>query len=420
MTDKDQPSKEQRTLERQVTRLQQQAVTAEELLDTTRRINWQVQDELEQRVRELEAAREAQARLMAVISHELRTPMNGMLGATQLLLDKASDADERELLVALQMSTRALARLADQVLSHNRGLHGGRPASAPVDLRALAHQVRVLHANQATQRGLEFTVRISPECPLWVLTDEGRLRQILTNLVDNALKYCRDGEVEVTIAWGERCLFVVRDTGPGIGEEDQAAIFEPFQRGRRDAVGWGLGLAICRDAVSLLGGELGLESRVGVGSTFSFSLRLKACDGPTPERAQGRGLLGLRVLVVDDNEINRLVARRMLETLGAAVVEAVSGLNALERVREDMDVILLDLAMPGMDGYTCARALRSRGIDAIILALTASSLPGTHSTCIAAGMDGHIHKPVLREELHGCIARALRDRSARARQRSDD
>jgi two-component system, sensor histidine kinase len=414
MSEEELPGKELRTLQRKADRLHQQAATAEELLDTTRRINWQVQDELEQRVRELEAAREAQARLMAVISHELRTPMNGMLGATQLLLDRASDPEDHELLVALQMSTRALARLADQVLSHNRGLYGQGSETAPVDLRALVHQVRVLHVNEASLRGLQLSVRISPRCPLWVRTDEGRLRQILTNLVDNALKYCRDGEVEVSLAWDERCTFAVRDTGPGIGEADQAAIFEPFQRGRRDAVGWGLGLAICRDAVALLGGELGLESRVGVGSTFSFSLELRACDGPTPERPRGRGLLGVRVLVVDDNEVNRLVARKMLETLGADVVEAVSGLNALERVREDMDVILLDLAMPGMDGYTCARALRSRGVESIILALSASSLPGTPATCIAAGMDGYIHKPVLREELHARIARALRDRSARA------
>lgn len=402
-----------RLLERRVERLKQRAMTAEVLLDSTRRINWQVQDELEQRVRELEAAREAQARLMEVVSHELRTPMNGMLGASQLLLEQITDPEQRSLLQAMHDSTRSLARMVDHVLAHHDGLRQVGAVLEPTDLRGLVHELRVLHAHQAQLRGLDLGVHVSAELPLWTSADGERIRQVLTSLIDNALSVCRDGRVDLEVHWADdRARFVVRDTGPG-RETDAPASAESLPRGRR-AMGWGLGLAICRQVVNLLGGELGLESREEGGSAFSFTLPMHACEAPTRVPVSEGRLDGLRVLVVDDDEVNRLVAVKMLQSLGAETVEACDGLQALG-LAEEVDVVLLDLAMPDMDGYACARRLREQGLKVAILAFTASSIPGTRQACLDAGMDGHVSKPVLRATLFNEIRRALKDRSGPGR-----
>lgn len=392
-------------------RLKQQALTAEVLLDSTRRINWQVQDELEQKVRELEAAREAQARLMEVVSHELRTPMNGMLGASQLLLEQVTDPDQRSLLQAIHDSTRSLSRMVDHVLAHHDGLRQVGAVLEPTDIRGLVHELRVLHTHQAELRGLDFGVHVSSDLPLWISADGGRIRQVLTSLVDNALNVCRDGRVDLEVHWADgRGRFEVRDTGPG-REAEQSGSLEAFQRGRR-AMGWGLGLAICRQVVNLLGGELGLESRSGGGSAFSFTLPMVACKAPAPAPVSAGRLDDVRILVVDDDEVNRLVACKLLESLGAETVEASDGLKALElAVSEDVDVVVLDLAMPDMDGYACSRLFRERGLTMPILALTASSIPGTRQACLDAGMDGHVSKPVLRATLFNEVRRALKDRS---------
>ncbi len=390
--------------------------------------------EISRREEALAAAREAaraRTRFVATVSHEIRTPFHGVLGMIELALDLARDREQQEYLRTARESAEYLLQLIEDVLDLSR-IEEGRLEleETPFDLlEALEGTIRIL-LPRAIDRGIDLRLVTSRDLPFGVRGDPVRLRQVLINLVGNALKFTDRGEVVLSVDVlerdddGVRLRFAVRDTGPGIPPGKIHEIFEPFRQAdpsvHRRHGGTGLGLAISRLFVAAVGGELASGSTVGSGSVFHFTIRLpvaRAEDVPaTGGNTSGRtGLLtgfgALRVLVVEDHPVNRKVVARMLQKDGHVVLEAVDGQEALERLDPAIDVVLMDVEMPNMDGVAATRAIRAledaAGRHVPIVGLTGAALPGDRERCLAAGMDACLVKPVTRASLFSTIARVL-------------
>ena len=386
---------------------------------TNRRLDQQnqaLQREVAQRKEaEAQARLAAQARytFLATMSHEIRTPLNGVLGLTQVLERTPLSADQQQLVGTIQVSGGLLRRLLDDVLDYAK-VDSGHMELDPeaVDLRVLCTQLLSLWRGSAQERGIDLRLELDWEGPLWVRLDANKLRQILGNLVSNALKFTPpQGRVTLRIQTTLTQLHLsVSDTGSGISEQDQQTIFEAFKQAdgsdTRAHGGTGLGLAISQRLSQLMGGQIHLESTLGEGSSFHVTLpREDAPASPeAPEPKQEEEVAGLRVLVAEDNVVNQLVIQRLLLELGVEVTLAQNGQEALERWQaEQPDVIFMDCQMPVCDGFQATRRIRAAGGTLPIVALTANAMPDDRARCIDAGMDEHLGKPVEREALHAVL-----------------
>ena len=402
-----------------------------------------------------EAANQAKSQFLANMSHDIRTPMNGIIGMTELVLDTDLTAEQREHLMMVKASADSLLRLLDDILDF------AKIEARKLDIEPLEFQLREslgstikAMAVRAHIKGLELACRIAPSVPDALVGDAARLRQILVNLVGNAIKFTKRGEVvvEVEALAAEISLtgvlpndvvhlhFSVRDTGVGIPIEKQGVIFEPFVQAdsstTRHYGGTGLGLAICAELVTLMGGRIWVESAPGQGSTFHFTVELgrqgdqdlgmippalsplQHTPAPTFDSRHPLGAPPatdlmqprLHILLAEDNIENQTLAVRLLERRGHTVVVASTGGEVLTAWRrEAFDLILMDVQMPEMDGLETTAAIRVEerrsGRHIPIIAMTAHAMAGDRQRCLEAGMDEYISKPIQPDMVFGAIAR---------------
>ncbi|MFN4175862.1 ATP-binding protein [Phenylobacterium sp.] len=378
-------------------------------------------------------ANEAKSAFLSMVTHELRTPMNGVLGMARAFRQTKLSPRQREYVDTILRSGDGLLAILNDVLDHSK-IEAGRLELevAPFNLRAVGQQSIQLWTEAATAKGLDLDLEVDPQLPGHVLGDETRVRQIILNLLSNALKFTEAGQVALVLrpgahADGEGAVeILVRDTGPGMTPEQVARLFRPFSQAEASTArrygGTGLGLSICRQLASMMGGDISVESEPGRGSTFRVWLPLPAAEaGPVEVReAEPLALAPLRVLVTDDNPINLAVARALLEAAGASVETAVHGADALERLQVDLfDLVLMDVRMPVMDGEEAVSRIRAGfagSADIPIIALTAGGEPGEEERLKAAGFDALQNKPIQPAELFAAIRRVMyaprRSRSA--------
>ncbi len=384
------------------------------------------------------AGEKAKASFIAVMSHEMRTPLNGLLGAVGLLRDTALDPDQRDLLRVMQVSGEVLLGHVNAVLDVSVAEAAESTAQHPFDLDQVIDDCTANQISLAQKAGSVLTHAPLTGAFGHVIGDAGRLRQVLLNLIGNAVKFTRNGKITVETerlpqvgpdaGWVE---IRVIDTGIGIADQDLDRVFQDFEtvnpRNGRDAGGTGLGLGISRRLVEAMGGEIGVESEIGQGSVFWLRLRLPPVSvaaraarsdlpslGANPKAISDGAapLSGLAILIIEDNDINRFVLRRYLEIAGHHVTEAVDGLDGVAQAdAQAFDLIITDIAMPGLDGIAATGRIRSGGgasAKARILALTAHALPEQKAQFTAAGIDACLTKPVARGVLLAHVAGTAR------------
>jgi len=366
-----------------------------------------------------EAAAETRTRFLSSMSHELRTPLNGVIGTADLLGTTPLSDHQQALVRVLSQSALLTLKIVDDILELGRLERGDLLLQlGPFDLHALLHATADLLAPSARDRGLALHLHIDTLVPTTVVGDARRLQQMLLNLVGNALKYTRVGQVSVQVTRQRRgqVRFEVTDTGPGIPADEQRRIFDIYERTRATHAsnpdGTGLGLTICRELTTALGGTIGVDSVIGEGSTFWFTLPLPACSAPPPAPATAqpaRSLSGHRILLAEDNQVNQLVIAQTVRSLGARVDVVEDGVAALEALAAHAYTAgLIDLHMPRLGGLDVARRARKQGLTTPLVALTASALPHDRDAALAAGMDAFATKPIGRPELARVVWSAIR------------
>jgi CheY-like chemotaxis protein len=353
--------------------------------------------------------------------------MNGIVGMIDLLLSTPLGPEQREYAETIQMSAAALLAVISDVLEFSR-IEAGKLEleTAPFELATVLGAVCALLRIRARQKGLQLSFGVDAAVPRMVRGDGCRLRQVMTSLIGNAIKFTEQGEVAVRMALeseaGEIVTIrvTVRDTGIGIAPERCAPLFKGFEQGDNSATrkygGAGLGLAISKQLVEMMGGQIGVESELGRGSTFWFTAQLRkqiepATPAPPDSRAAAASIspAGVRVLLAEDNEVNRRITLRMLEKCGFQAEAVCDGRQAADAVLGGhYDVVLMDVHMPTMDGLAATAEIRGRETDGRhtpIVAMTARALAGDREECLSGGMDDYIAKPVQMEELRQAILR---------------
>jgi PAS domain S-box-containing protein len=382
-----------------------------------------------------ERASQAKSQFVANMSHEIRTPMNGILGMTTLAIESTSVREQQEYLGLVKESGESLLAIINDILDFSK-IEAGRLEleSVPFDVREEIDRTLKALTYQARQRGLELTWQAASDVPPVLSGDRARIRQIVVNLVGNAIKFTERGEIEVRVQMAsDGALWIsVRDTGIGVPEDKQGTIFTEFTQAdettSRRYGGTGLGLTISARLVALMNGRIWVESQPGTGSTFHFTARLSvselpacpnelldmltssvhgatAADRPKARRMDRTGTQGLRILLAEDNAVNQLLAVRLLQGAGHTVIVAGNGQVAVDRWKhEPFDVVLMDIQMPELDGFEATAAIRlaerAAGTGRIpIVAMTAHALASDRDRCFANDMDGYVSKPITRDTL---------------------
>ncbi|GGD51197.1 tetratricopeptide repeat-containing hybrid sensor histidine kinase/response regulator [Lacimicrobium alkaliphilum] len=382
-------------------------------------------EELKQARQQAEAAAQTKAAFLANMSHEIRTPINAVMGLSRLALDTGSSQERKEHLNKILDASNTLLRLVDDILDFSRieagKLHIDQIAMAP---REVLQSAINMNAVQAHDKGLSFITDIDGNTPDRVISDPWRIQQILVNLISNAVKFTSQGHITVSVRKcnrvqdpGPMLLFSVTDTGIGMSQEQQQRLFQSFTQGddsiTRQYGGTGLGLAICKQLCQLMGGDIWVQSEVGKGSTFSFTLPLQLPLEPSSKAVDSKpaasttsfeapDLSGYSLLLVDDNSINLEVARGMLGKTGINVDIATNGLQAVDKLRQQpFDLILMDIQMPGLDGLSATQKIRQElGLDTPVIAMTAHAMASDRHKSHQAGMDDHLAKPIEPAQLY--------------------
>jgi CheY-like chemotaxis protein len=374
-----------------------------------------------------ESANRAKSQFLANMSHEIRTPMHGILGMTQLALDAENSLESREFIKTLQSCAEGLLGVLNDILDFSK-IEAGKLSleSIPFSLRRTVDDVCKLVLPQARAKGLALDCDVAPNLPDVVVGDPTRLRQVLTNLMGNAVKFTETGSVKLWVAPAQsdhavtperaNLVFEVADTGIGISEEHKKHIFGAFAQAdggvTRRFGGTGLGLAICSQLAQLMGGHLSMESTVHVGSTFEFACAFAVGnehDLAMRPKASAESDVPARILLAEDNPANQLLAAKLLSRRGHKVNVVSTGLAAIQAWEAgEFDLILMDDQMPMMDGVEAVRQIRAREASShrkrtAIVSLSASAMVGDLERFLASGMDGYLAKPFSAEELYTTV-----------------